>query len=164
MSTRNLNHEERNQIIILHGQGLNISQIAVELNLQRTTVRRWVRRYEEEGSLTERVRAPRRRAINEEQLHNMIVSYQESPFTPTRSFAQEYEVSMQTIRNELHRAGVHHRRPAKKIIFTQEQKAARVRFAREYRDFDFTYAIFSDEKCFRSSQQGRRNLWRIDNT
>ncbi|KAH9629326.1 hypothetical protein HF086_017701 [Spodoptera exigua] len=117
MSTRNLNQEERNQIIILHGQGLNISQIAVELNLQRTTVRRWVRRYEEEGSLTERVRAPRRRAINEEQLHNMI-----------------------------------------------EQKAARVRFAREYRDFDFTYAIFSDEKCFRSSQQGRRNLWRIDNT
>ncbi|KAH9636896.1 hypothetical protein HF086_011732 [Spodoptera exigua] len=151
MSTRKLNQEERNQIIILHGQGLNIYQIAVELNLQRTTVRRWVRRYEEEGSLTERVRAPRRRAINEEQLHNMIVSYQESPFTPTRSFAQEYEVSMQTIRNELHRAGVHHRRPAKKIIFTQEQKAARVRFAREYRDFDFTYAIFSDEKCFRSS-------------
>ncbi|KAF9406805.1 hypothetical protein HW555_012944, partial [Spodoptera exigua] len=106
----------------------------------RTTVRRWVRRYEEEGSLTERVRAPRRRSINEDQLHKMIVSYQESPFTPTRSFAQEYEVSMQTIRNELHRAGVHHRRPAKKIIFTQEQKAARVRFAREYRDFDFTYA------------------------
>lgn len=34
MSTRNLVQEERNQIIILHGQGLNISQIAEELNLQ----------------------------------------------------------------------------------------------------------------------------------
>lgn len=126
-------------------------------------MRRWVRRYEE-GDTTERVRAPRPRAINENELNNMIATYEENPFTPTRSFAQEYEVSMQTIRNELHRAGVHHRRPAKKIILTQEQKAARVRFARDYRDFDFSYAIFSDEKCFRSSQQGRRNLWRVDNT
>lgn len=132
--------------------------------LQRTTVRRWVRRYEEGEDMTQRVRAPRPRAISEGQLGNMLATFQESPFTPTRNFAQEYDVSMQTIRNELHRAGVHHRRPAKKIILTQEQKAARVRFARDYRDFDFSYAIFCDEKSFRSSQQGRRNLWRIDNT
>lgn len=40
-------------------------------------MRRWVRRYEEEGQLTERVRAPQSRAINEDELSNMIATYQE---------------------------------------------------------------------------------------
>lgn len=71
---------------------------------------------------------------------------------------------MQAIRTALHRAGVHHRRPAVKIILGQEQKEARVRFARDYRDFDYSRAIFSDEKSFKSSQHGRRNLWRVNNT
>lgn len=77
------------------------------------------------------------------------VYQQENAFTPTRHFAEQYEVSLKTVRRALHRAGLHHRKPARKIILNDVQKAERVRFAREFRDYDFTNAIFSDEKCFR---------------
>ncbi|KAH9635589.1 hypothetical protein HF086_012258 [Spodoptera exigua] len=55
MSTRNLNQEERNQIIILHGQGLNISQIAVELNLQELLI---IEKGKKSGSGTHEIYKP----------------------------------------------------------------------------------------------------------
>lgn len=71
---------------------------------------------------------------------------------------------MQCVRDTLHRAGIHHRRPAKKVIYNENQKTARLAFAREYRDLDFSKAIFSDEKSFKSCQLGRKNLWRPNGT
>jgi hypothetical protein len=94
----------------------------------------------------------------------MVNVYALEPFTPTRVFAEQFDCTLRTVRRALHRAGVHHRKPAKKIILSDANKAARVRFAREYRDFDFSHAIFADEKCFKSSEVGRRHLWRVNNT
>ncbi|KAF9406101.1 hypothetical protein HW555_013407, partial [Spodoptera exigua] len=105
----------------------------------RTTVRRWVRRYEEEGSLTERVRAPRRRSINEDQLHNMIV-IRKAPSHPLAVSHKNTKCRCKLLEMSCTERESITDDPLKKNIFTQEQKAARVRFAREYRDFDFTYA------------------------
>jgi hypothetical protein len=94
--------------------------------------------------------------------------YALEPFTPTRVFAEQFECTLQTLAEEmrraLHRTGEHHRKPAKKIILSDANKPERARFAREYRDFDFSPAIFADDKCFKSNEVGRRHLWREDNT
>lgn len=127
-------------------------------------MRRWIHRDSEEGSVEDRPRAPPPRVITPDRVAHMIDVYNSEPFTKTSQFALEYECSMKTVRRALHQAGIHHRRPAKKIILSEELKQARVRFARDYRDFDFSHAIFSDEKSFKSSQLGRRNLWRVNNT
>ncbi|RVE41277.1 hypothetical protein evm_014068 [Chilo suppressalis] len=161
---RNLTRQERVQILSLHGHGLNISQISRELHVSRETVRRWVQRDAEEGTIEDHPRAPPVSIITPDRINHMVNVYQEAPFTKTSTFALEYDCNVKTIRNALHKAGVHHRRPAKKIILTTAQKEARVRFARDYRDFDFSNAIFSDEKCFKSSQHGCQNLWRINHT
>ncbi|RVE41369.1 hypothetical protein evm_013985 [Chilo suppressalis] len=161
MSSRNLSIQERSRIIALHEEGLNISQISRELGLTRNTVRLWVNRFGDEGHLDTRSRQPEQPfSISAEQVN----IYSVEPFTPTRRYAEEFDCSVRTVRRTLHRAGVHHRRPAKKIILSERNKIDRVRFAREYRDFDFSRAIFADEKCFKSSQLGRRHLWRVDNT
>ncbi|RVE41495.1 hypothetical protein evm_013857 [Chilo suppressalis] len=159
MSSRNLSIQERSRIIALHEEGLNISQISRELGLMRNTVRLWVNRFGDEGHLDTRSRQPEQPfSISAEQTQRMVNIYSVEPFTPTRRFAEEFYSSIRTVRRTLHRAGVHHRRPAKKINLSERYKIDRVRFAREYRDFDFSYAIFADEKCFKSSQLGRRGI------
>ena len=75
-----------------------------------------------------------------------------------------YNTSLLTVRRALHSEGLHHRRPAKKPQLTESHKQARLRFARDYLDFDWTSVIFSDEKTFQSSQKGRLHLWRRSNT
>lgn len=112
--------------------------------MQRATVRRWVERYENEGSLLDRVRIMPLRVAQQPQINQMLQHYSEQPFTATKVFAQKFECSVKTIRNYLHRNGVHNRTPAKKIALTEEHRTARLRFAREFRDFDFSNAIFSD--------------------
>ncbi|KAJ8708274.1 hypothetical protein PYW07_010399 [Mythimna separata] len=104
------------------------------------------------------------RIFTPERLQQLVEVYQQQPFTPTRTFAAQYECTTETVRQALKRAGYKHRRPARKIQLTEVHKAARVRFARDYRDFNFSNAIFSDEKSFTSNQQGRRHLWRLNNT
>lgn len=128
-------------------------------------MRLWVRRHSNEGNLATRPRDASSRAIlNEDDKLHIVRTYELQPFTPTSTFAEQYDCSAQTIRRALHSNGVHHRKPAKKIILSETNKAARVSFAREFRDFDFSHAIFADEKCFKSSQEGRRHLWRVNNT
>lgn len=69
-----------------------------------------------------------------------------------------------TIRNHLHSMNVHHRQPAYKVALTEGHKIARFNFARQYLDFDWSSTIFTDEKSFNSSTNGRLNLWRYNNT
>lgn len=127
-------------------------------------MRRWIHRDAAEGSIADRARARPLRALTEEDVTRMVNVFAERPFTKTSIFATQHDCSVQTIRNALHRRGVHHRTPAKKLILSEQQKEIRVRFAREFRDFDFSHAIFSDEKCFKSNEHGRRHLWRVNNT
>lgn len=127
-------------------------------------MRLWINRYNNDGNINHNPGAGRPRMIQGEPLDNIMEEIEEFPFRSTRTMAQEYGCSMRTIRNTLHRAGIHHRIPARKIALTEENKAARVRFAREFRDFDFSHSIFSDEKTFKSSQIGKVHLWRRNGT
>lgn len=94
----------------------------------------------------------------------MVNEYQENGFIPTRRFAERFNTSLLTVRRALHAEGVHHRRPAKKPYLTPRHKQERLRFARDYLDFNWENVIFSDEKTFLSSQKGRLHLWRRNNT
>jgi transposase len=134
--------------------------------LQRNSVRFWINRFGEDGSVDNKQRQStgRQPIISPVETQRMVNHYAIEPFTPTRVFAKEFDCILRTVRRGLHRAEVHHRKPAKKIILTEQNKLQRRRFAREFRDIDFYYAIFADEKCFKSGDVGRRHLWRVNNT
>ncbi|XP_047998342.1 uncharacterized protein LOC125235798 [Leguminivora glycinivorella] len=155
----------RLQVIDLHEQGVGIREISRQINVTRNTVRRWVRRHgNEENIIDLRRNNHRPQVITQEQSRLMQMQYIMDAFTPTRHFAEAFEVHPSTIRRHLHAMGVHHRRPAKKIALTDAHKAARLIFARRYLNFDWTTTAFIDEKTFQSSQTGRLHLWRIDRT
>ncbi|CAG9793046.1 unnamed protein product [Diatraea saccharalis] len=93
---------------------MNISKISRELGLTRLTVRLWVNRFEEEGHVDARSRQPEHSyLISAKQSQRMVNLYATAPFTLMRTFAEEFDCSVRTIQRTLHRAGVHHRRPAK---------------------------------------------------
>lgn len=155
----------RLQIIDLHEQGVGIHEISRQINVTRNTVRRWVRRYGNEENLIDLRRNNHRpQVITQEQSRLMQRQYMMDAFTPTKHFAEAFEVHPSTVRRHLHTMGLHHRRPAKKIALTDAHKAARLIFARQYLNFDWTTTAFIDEKTFQSSQTGRLHLWRIDKT
>ncbi len=75
--------------------------------------------------------------------------------------------STTTIRRRLREAGLRSRVAAKKELLTPAHRAARLHFAQEYAEkgLDFwSRVVFSDEKTFRSSDQGRVRVWRRENT
>ena len=47
---------------------------------------------------------------------------------------------------------------------TDAHRIARLNFAREHLDFDWSNTVFCDEKTFKSSQHGRLQLWRYNST
>ncbi|CAG9783802.1 unnamed protein product [Diatraea saccharalis] len=70
---------------------MNISEISRELGLTRPTVGLWVNRFEEEGHVDARSRQPEHSyLISAEQSQRMVNVYATAPFTPTRTFAEEF--------------------------------------------------------------------------
>lgn len=161
---RNICLVTRARIVDLHEAGLNITQIAEQTAVSRSTVRRWVQRWQNENSLAHRNRPGMVPLIGNAERRIMINDYEQFGFTPTRRFAQLFGTSVWTVRRALHAEGLHHRRYATKVQLTEAHKAARLDFAREYIDYDWSSVIFSDEKTFKSSQVGRLHLWRRNNT
>lgn len=99
--------------------------------------------------------------------HQEIVSiHMQKPFTPTRETATKYGLSLDTVRRHLKAAGLKCCRPARKIDMTPAHQKERVRFARQYLNFDWcnNIVIFTDEKTFKSDKDGRKILWRTRGT
>lgn len=157
--------QQRSEIIFLHENGLTISAISRELNISRFTVRFWIRRHGEEGQITDhRSNSGRRPILTAAQITDMVRHYEGHGFTPTSYFAVLYDVSPRTIRRALHSAGLHYRHHAIKVELQPHHKTARLHFARQYLDYDWSNVIFTDEKTFKSSQIGRLTLWRYNRT
>jgi len=158
----NLTIAERAQIIAQFNEGYSISAISRNLNTSRSSVRFWIRREGEEGSLLDRRRSGRRPALSNNDREFMRREYETNGFIPTNYFAEIFDVSAQTIRSHLHHMGLHHRHYAKKMYLTDAHRLARLNFAREHLDFDWSNTIFCDEKTFKSNQHG--HLWRYNST
>ncbi|CAG4939602.1 unnamed protein product [Colias eurytheme] len=147
----NLTIAERAQIIAQFNEGSSISAISRNLNISRHSVRFWIHREGQEGSLLDHRRSGRRPALSNNDRERE---------EPTKHFAEMFDVSAQTIWNHLHYMGLHHRHYVKKIYLTDAHRLARLNFARERLEFDWSNTVFCDEKTFKSSQHGRLHLWR----
>ena len=86
-----------------------------------------------------------------------------------KSLKQQLQLaaSPTTIRRRLREAGLRSRVAAKMEALTEAHRAARLGFAERYanRGVNFwSQVIFTDEKTFRSSDQGPVRVWRRENT
>ncbi|KAF2889835.1 hypothetical protein ILUMI_16338 [Ignelater luminosus] len=69
-----------------------------------------------------------------------------------------------SIRRRLQEGQIRPRKPAKKIMLNEDRRVARVNFAQQNLNRDWSRVIFLDEKTFSSSHDSKLPLWRLDNT
>lgn len=131
---------------------------------QRTTVYLWLRRWDDDGHIREFKKTGRPRKTSRQQDQTIINAFRNNGFSRTDVIAINNNLSLNTVRRRLHEAGIHHRVPAKKLMLTARHKLQRLKFAQRFLNYDFTNVIFSDEKTFHSTENGRMSLWRMNNT
>ncbi|KAG7163712.1 Transposable element Tcb2 transposase-like 10 [Homarus americanus] len=165
------------QIIALRDIGLSIRAIAHQLGVLPRTVSKLIQRWEETGNLTYLARRPRSRVTTTQEDECIRQAAEENPFTNAVAIRDELQlnVSNETVRRRLHEAGMHHRSgmvmnnqvPASKERLTDQHRAARLAFARQYisEGLDFwSIVLFSGEKTFASTNHGQIHLWGQNNT
>src|SRR5678815_5770195 len=106
----------RGRILALFESGQSKIQIARDLGIHVSTVRRWVARHEEEGNLCDRPKPGRPRTTTENEDQGIFHAARRNSFSNSRAIKRELqlEASDRTIRRRLHAYGIHHRTPVLK--------------------------------------------------
>ncbi|KAK3894535.1 hypothetical protein Pcinc_001691 [Petrolisthes cinctipes] len=144
-------------------------EIAGRLNIQIRSVYRWITLNERRGNIENipRCGAPRRTSREDDDI--IVATARRQPLSNAVAMRQMtgIQVGIQTYRKRLHKAGIHHLRPATKVMLTEKHKEERLGFALQYYPMDFSFwssVIFCDEKTFSSDGHGELHCWRPNNT
>lgn len=133
-------------------------------------IQRWIARYNnpnfENRPLQSLPRPGRSPFFNQANIDRINDYTTEHPFTSARQITEELHLqcSPQTVRNVLHKSGIHCRRLARKVYLSAEHAVARLQFAEQHLNRDQGQTIFSDEKVFSTSDDIMPVLWRPNNT
>lgn len=169
---RNFSHIsdfDRGRIIGMKEAGLSFREIGRRLNRDHTTVARIWSAWSEEGIQQHRPagRPPRRSNLREDRLLRRMAT--QDRFQTTRSIAVDWtramdrHVSMSTIYRRIASFGLHAYRPNRRLPLTAPQKAARLAWCQERRNWvdEWNHIVFSDESRFCLWQNdGRRRVRR----
>lgn len=178
---KDLTGAERGEILGLKKTGLSNAEIARRMAIDPRTVKKWVERAEPDAAHPQGFQQPenwakslprtgRRKSLNQGQEAAIQQACLEAPINYT-SFVQqqalEHELSYSTVRRSLRNGGLFHFRPAKKLNLTEQHKATRLAWAQANLDNPQIYwdlMCWTDEKIFKSDQDGTVQLWRPRNT
>ena len=160
---------DRARIIALWECNLPVNVIAHRTGLHRSTVHKWIKRWQEEGSVQTRPRSGRPKVTTPQQDQAIVEASQRSPFISALKITRDLGLicSPLTTRRRLHASGIMCRVPAVKEALNRTAREHRLGFALQYSAEDATFwqnIIFSDEKCFCSVKPGERICWRVRNT
>ncbi|KAF2888771.1 hypothetical protein ILUMI_17401 [Ignelater luminosus] len=158
--------ETRGKLVTLWNEGVSKREIVERIR----QVERWIRR-EQEGAENNRPlitlsRSSRRPILNDGDKENIIEQAANLPFTITTIIrdALQLNCSIYTVRRIINAGGLRCRRPARKPELTQDQANSRLQFAYDNLNRDWSRVIFTDEKTFCTSTDGKKVLWRSANT
>lgn len=159
---------QRGRIVGMRDAGLTPSEISRELGISRTTVYKWLQRWDEEECLDDHPKSGRPRETTPAQNEAIREGAAADPFTNAVAIREQLqlEVTPRTVRKRLHEAGIHYRTPAVKEKLSVRHREHRLRFAQLYADQDLDYwgrVVWSDEKSFCSTSHGKLHCWRRNN-
>lgn len=86
--------------------------------LQQRTVKRWLNRFDKEGTVETRERCGRKRATTSEQDEAIVRLATQTPITAAKAVlpALGLTCSVDTVRERLHKAGIHNWSPSRKYM------------------------------------------------
>ncbi|CAK9832095.1 hypothetical protein ANTRET_LOCUS8979 [Anthophora retusa] len=110
--------ELRNRMVGMYEAGLGLREIAAAVNCSQRTVKRWLNRFDKEGTVETRERCGRKRATTSEQDEAIIRLATQTPITAAKAVlpALGLTCSVDTIRERLHKAGIHNWSPSRKYM------------------------------------------------
>ncbi|XP_063993782.1 uncharacterized protein LOC135171272 [Diachasmimorpha longicaudata] len=110
--------ELRNRMVGMYEAGLGLRDIAAAINCSQRTVKRWLNRFDKEGTVETRERCGRKRATTSEQDDAIVRLATQTPITAAKAVlpALGLNCSVDTIRERLHKAGIHNWSPSRKHI------------------------------------------------
>ncbi|XP_035736694.1 mediator of RNA polymerase II transcription subunit 15-like [Vespa mandarinia] len=110
--------ELRNRMVGMYEAGLGLREIAAAVNCSQRTVKRWLNRFDKEGNVETRERCGRKRATTAEQDEAIIRLATQTPLTAAKAVlpALGLTCSVDTVRERLHKAGIHSWTPSRKYM------------------------------------------------
>ncbi|XP_076282622.1 uncharacterized protein LOC143210050 [Lasioglossum baleicum] len=110
--------ELRNRMVGMYEAGLGLREIAAAVNCSQRTVKRWLNRFDKEGTVETRERCGRKRATTSEQDEAIVKLATQTPITAAKAVlpALGLTCSVDTIRERLHKAGIHNWSPSRKYM------------------------------------------------
>ena len=155
--TSNLTPKKRESIIRMRSDGEKESRIAKQLNCHQSTVSRTIKRWNEEQSLSERVRSgrPRKTTLRMDRLITRMSKCDRfrtsTDIAATLSQVHNVQLSKRTIRRRLCHAGLFGRSAQKKPFINLTNRRKRLQWAKDHRHWtfaDWSKVLFSDESQF----------------
>nr|CAH7745656.1 unnamed protein product [Callosobruchus chinensis] len=157
MSRNELSTFARTRIIVLWQEGLSRHQIAIRLNVVRSTFSRTIRRYEETGEVNSRPRTSRPTVSTrrEDRYIAQLARRERSVTVPVlrSQFQRTFNpvISTATIRRRVLASGLRRRRPLSVPLLTARHRTARLQWARAHQGWllpQWSNVLFSDESRF----------------
>ncbi|KAK4318803.1 hypothetical protein Pmani_010226 [Petrolisthes manimaculis] len=160
---------ERGRIIGLWESGMPTREIALTTGVSQRSVQRWIKRFEEEGSLHTKPRSGRPRVTTPVDDARILNAVEDQPLTSAVHHTRNLHLPCHpcTTRRRIHEANIQCYIPATKENLTQQQRECRLGFALQYLQADHSFwnhVIFTDEKYFSSVEARARHCWRRGNT
>lgn len=167
---RRLSDADRGRAMAWLQEGVPIREVARRLAVTHSVIQRLRDRFINTGTVEEVRRSGRPRITNVQQdRYVLLMALRDRTATANAIRAQlratsNVTVSDQTIRNRLHEANLHSRRPAVRPRLTQVHRAARLAWSRRHLAWtrqQWSMVLFTDESRFTMSfTDGRIHVWR----
>lgn len=167
---RHLSEVQVAHAVALIQHGHSIRYVSRDLRVSPSVIQRLWNRFRETGQYVRKAGQGRKRKTTQNQDRFLVLSSLRKRTATARDLlndlrrAHGIEISDQTVRNRLKEANLKPRRPVRKPRLTRHHKAARMRFAREHRDWQlrhWTPVLFTDESRFRLTRcDGRVRVYR----
>lgn len=160
---------DKGRIIGMYQAGLSKKEIGRRMQSQNVCVashvRNVIKRFEEEGNVDAKPGRGRKRKTSEREDREIVRAAVKRRRVSAQVIKAEtkLQVSLQTIRNRLHEAGLYGRVAVKKAWVREANRIKRLRWAHEHLDWtveQWSRILWTDESPFVLRWKGRQVVWR----
>lgn len=155
--SKHLQETDRAVIVHLHEQGLGYKAIAKQTEKNISTVRYTIKRYKEDGTLTDRSKPGRPRAATTRDDRILVRKSRQDRFKGSTALVKDLKestgtsIAPRTARRILQKYGLTARTPRRKPMLTSVHRKRRLEWAKEHKSWSleqWSKVIFSDESNF----------------
>jgi len=136
--------DRRAVIRYLGGKGMSVPAIAAEVKADPATVRRWLGR----GNMEDLPRAGRPPTLDPKSRKSLKRQLRSKRGASQRALGRRFSVDHTTVGRAAKRWGLKFYHPRHKVVLTPPMRKARVQFAEQHKDEDWSSKFFEDEKSF----------------